>query len=379
MAGSVSVSTSQLEARADEEPAVSYRLFRRLRIAPGLTVNLSKSGPSLSMGGRGAHVTIGGARGQRTTVGLPGTGLYWTSVHRQANVRRSAAPPSPSGQVAVPVGAPVSGTPRAHQKLTLSFFRRLVTSAEEQAFVDGLRAMVEGDQVVALAHLRGATHLADGAFVAGCLALQAGALEEATTDLEAAVGASAGLGRTFDRYGIQVTLVLHVTEEISVSLEPNLESALLALVEAYQRLERTDDALIGLRRLQTLVPADPIVRLSMAELLVHRKPVDRASLAEAAKLGEDVSNDSAIHAAIRLHRATALRGLDLPDAAVALLSETLRRTADRPAELLQALRHERALAYDAAGQPKRARVDRERLYAEAPNYEDVAARLGMTT
>ena len=90
MAGSVSVSTSQLEARADEGPAVSYRLFRRLRIAPGLTVNLSKSGPSLSIGGRGAHVTMGGARGRRTTVGLPGTGLYWTSVHRQANSRRSA-------------------------------------------------------------------------------------------------------------------------------------------------------------------------------------------------------------------------------------------------------------------------------------------------
>ena len=360
---------------------MSYRLFRRVRIAPGLTVNLSKSGPSLSIGGRGAHVTMGGARGRRTTVGLPGTGLYWTSVHRQANARRSAAQPSPPGQVAVPVpvGAPVSGTPRAHQKLTLSFFRRLVTSAEEQAFVDGLRAMVEGDQVVALAHLRAATHLPDGAFVAGCLALQVGALEEATTDLEAAVGASAGLGRTFDRYGIQVTLVLHVTEEISVSLEPNLESALLALVEAYQRLERTDDALNRLRRLQTLVPADPIVRLSMAELLVHRKPVDRASLAEAAKLGEDVSNDSAIHAAIRLHRATALRGLDLPDAAVALLSETLRRTADRPAQLLHALRYERALAYDAAGQPKRARLDLERLYAEAPNYEDVAVRLGMAT
>ena len=358
---------------------MSYRLFRRLRIAPGLTVNLSKSGPSLSIGGRGAHVTLGGARGRRTTVGLPGTGLYWTSVHRQANARRSAAPPSPSGQVAVPVGAPVSGTPRAHQKLTLSFFRRLVTSAEEQAFVDGLRAMVEGDQVVALAHLRGATHLADGAFVAGCLALQAGALEEATTDLEAAVGASAGLGRTFDRYGIQVTLLLHVTDEISASLEPNLESALIALVEAYQRLGRTDDALARLRQLQTLVPTDPIVRLSIAELLVHRKPVDRASFEEAAKLGEYVPNDSAIHAAIRLHRATALRGLDLPDAAVALLSETLRRTADRPVELLHALRYERALAYDAAGQPKRARLDLERLYAEAPGYEDVAARLGMTT
>lgn len=32
-----------------------------------------------------------------------------------------------------------------------------------------------------------------------------------------------------------------------------------------------------------------------------------------------------------------------------------------------------------AGQPKRARADPERLYAQAPDYEDVAKRVGMAT
>jgi len=59
-------------------------------------------------------------------------------------------------------------------------------------------------------------------------ALQAGAFEEASTDLEAAVAASGQLGRTADRYGIAATLVLHITDEISASLEPSLEGALLA-------------------------------------------------------------------------------------------------------------------------------------------------------
>jgi Protein of unknown function (DUF4236) len=58
--------------------AMGVRFFRRMRIAPGLTLNLSKSGPSLSMGVRGAHVTVG-RRGVRRTVGLPGTGLFYTS------------------------------------------------------------------------------------------------------------------------------------------------------------------------------------------------------------------------------------------------------------------------------------------------------------
>jgi tetratricopeptide (TPR) repeat protein len=353
---------------------MSYRFFRRLRIAPGLTVNLSKSGPSLSVGGRGGHVTFGGSRGRRTTIGLPGTGLYWTTVHRQTRPRgRDSAAAS---EAAPP---PITGMPRARQKLTLSFFRRLVTPADEQAYVDGCRALVEGDHVAALAHLRAAAHLADGAFMAGCLALEARAFEEAVTDLEAAVAVSDQLGRTADRYGIAATLVLHITDEISASLEPNLEGALLALVEAYERLGRTADALAALRRLQALAPDDPVVRLSLAELLAHGQPAERAALEEAAHLGENVPNDSAIHAGLQLYRATAMRELGLPDAATALLSETLRRTADRPAELLHALRYERALAYEAAGQPKRARVDLERLYAEAPDYEDVAKRLGMTT
>jgi hypothetical protein len=41
-------------------------------------MNLSKSGPSFSVGVRGAHVTMG-RRGVRKTVGIPGTGIFYTS------------------------------------------------------------------------------------------------------------------------------------------------------------------------------------------------------------------------------------------------------------------------------------------------------------
>jgi len=56
----------------------SFRFFRRVKVLPGLTMNLSKSGPSFSVGARGAHVTVG-RRGVRKTVGVPGTGLFYTS------------------------------------------------------------------------------------------------------------------------------------------------------------------------------------------------------------------------------------------------------------------------------------------------------------
>ena len=60
--------------------------YRRVRVLPWLRVNLSKSGAAI--GRRGAWYTVG-PRGRRVTVGLPGTGIYWTESYPPA--------PSPHG------------------------------------------------------------------------------------------------------------------------------------------------------------------------------------------------------------------------------------------------------------------------------------------
>lgn len=52
--------------------------FRKIfRLAPGVQLNLSKSGASVSLGRKGATVNIGG-KGVRETVGLPGSGLSYS-------------------------------------------------------------------------------------------------------------------------------------------------------------------------------------------------------------------------------------------------------------------------------------------------------------
>jgi hypothetical protein len=56
---------------------MGLRFQRRIRIAPGLRLNLSKSGVGLSVGRKGAWLTVG-PRGARATAGLPGTGVSWT-------------------------------------------------------------------------------------------------------------------------------------------------------------------------------------------------------------------------------------------------------------------------------------------------------------
>jgi hypothetical protein len=85
---------------------MGFRLWRRVRIAPGVTLNLSKRGVSTSFGRRGYHVTLGHGH-IRNTVGIPGTGMYWTSVSgtgrrqtRQVSRRPVRRAPPPAYRVA---------------------------------------------------------------------------------------------------------------------------------------------------------------------------------------------------------------------------------------------------------------------------------------
>lgn len=57
---------------------MGFRFRKSVKIAPGIKVNLSKSGASLSLGGRGATVNLSG-RGVRTTYSIPGTGISYVS------------------------------------------------------------------------------------------------------------------------------------------------------------------------------------------------------------------------------------------------------------------------------------------------------------
>lgn len=55
------------------------RFRKSIRLAPGVRINLSRSGVSTTFGGRGASVNIG-KRGTRATVGIPGTGISFSQL-----------------------------------------------------------------------------------------------------------------------------------------------------------------------------------------------------------------------------------------------------------------------------------------------------------
>jgi hypothetical protein len=73
---------------------MGFRFRRSFKIIPGVRLNLSGSGASVSLGPRGLRYTIG-SRGTRTTVGLPGSGLSWTAYQSYTSGDNSRPPDRP--------------------------------------------------------------------------------------------------------------------------------------------------------------------------------------------------------------------------------------------------------------------------------------------
>jgi len=338
---------------------MSFRFWRRVRIAPGVTLNLSKTGGSLSFGVRGAHFTVG-PHGKRITAGIPGTGLFYTT--KLSGHGRGSRNPEPEA---------------VRERLTLGFFKRLITPDDEEAFVDGCRELSLGNESDAFEYFQQATHLADGAWMAGFLALKTEQLGQAEQYLKLAAEKQQRLGYYFSKYGIDAALRFSVTDEITALVEPDLRGVLLGLVEIYQQQSRWQQAIDCLEQLRTLEPDDVVVKLSYAELLLAASPDDKATCKTIIGFTQDIANETPTHAALMLYKARALRTLGLAEAAKQVLTIALRRRKGRSDALLHTLRYERAIAYEEIHQHRRARSDLERIYVEDPDYLDVAEKLGL--
>lgn len=364
---------------------MGFRFFKRMNVLPGVTLNLSKSGGSFSVGPQGARLTVG-PQGARVSLGIPGSGLYYTTNFSLSKLGKffgqatgtTEATETDETQAATETPTPAKApVPQQSEPVTPDDIAKVTVPDEQKSLAAGCKALASGNEDEALTQFQQATHLADGAFLAGVLTLKKGKFEEAVQYLTTAAGKEQELGKQLSTYGINATMSLAVTEEVAAHVEPSLRGVLLALAEAYQAQGKKSDALACLERLQKLAPDDPVVKLSLAELLVESIPSNQETLQKVVQLTEGVENESVIHAALLLCKAQALRGLGLRDAALETLTKTLGRKKDRSDELMRALRYERAIVYEELGQAKRARTEFEKIYAEDPDYEDVATRLNL--
>ncbi len=335
-----------------------FQFRKEFQLLPGVRLNIGKKGVSLSLGPDNAHITTG-TSGTHLYLDLPGSGMYY---RRKLDTKAKSSNGDQKSEEAVP---------------DVGFLQRLTTPADELELIEALRALHAGHEEEGYRHGRNAVHLADGAFLAGFLALQRGEFAEAEDYFKRALELRDGLGKVFDKYEVDMGVELPITEEVSAHIQPSENGVLLALAEAYQRAGLTELAIETLLRLYQNDPQDVVVRLALAELYDQRYPNAEQALQQIVKLAEGVHNESPIHAALMLYRARALRKLGLLGGARDTLTKALRRKKGYPNDLLLALRYERALLYEATGQEKQARQEFQKVYAEAPSYEDVAAKLGL--
>ena len=217
---------------------MGLRFWKRVQILPGVTINLSRGIPSVSIGPRGAKLTIG-ATGTRATVGLPGTGLFYT----EKLDKKKPKEPRPKKIEAAPdtlVGV-----------------------------LDAACDLVEdGKDAEALARLEARPaklRHADLSFLSGLLYLRAGDASTAASELGTAAAAP-DMGELFVATGIDLDLKLPITEDRVVVIRPDPKGALLAWVEALQRLGRIEEARAALRAALEKEPGDELLTLSLEDL-----------------------------------------------------------------------------------------------------------------
>ena len=350
---------------------MGFRFHRRINILPGVTINLSKGGASCSLGPRGAKLTIG-PKGVRKTVGIPGTGLSYTSYSSFRKKRSETVAPEPPSS---PSPSPAEEKAGDLERLDLGFFRELFLSGPEKQFINGLKALLTGDQELAFEHLSSADTLADAAFTAGFTALNLGDFAGARAAFNACEAVSEDLGKLYAKYELELTLSLRICELIEVEARPDLLSLRLGEVEVLQQLKEYADACNLLIDLCRREPENPAVRLSLAELVLECSPFDQAWLHTLIKLTAGECGSGPIDRALKFYRAAAFENLGMNEAALELLNRALSEPAESGDELTLALRFRRGEILAASGRREEARRDFELICLEDPDYPGLAGYL----
>ncbi|MFD1511020.1 tetratricopeptide repeat protein [Lacimonas salitolerans] len=246
-----------------------------------------------------------------------------------------------------------------------------MTPAEEKRFIDGIRALNDGDQDSALTALEEARDLPDAAWMAGMIRLRREEFNRARAHFEHALARLGDLGTLFAKYEIAAQASLPITSDIFAHVFPRERGTRLALLEIAQIEGRHSDAMAHIERLMEIDATDPVVLLSFAELVLDT-PDDRALMDRVVRATVHVENETPVDTAILLYRGRALAALGMPDAAIDVLTLANRRRKDRPEGLLHQIRYDRAILYEQSGQRARARSELERIFAADPEFEDVS-------
>lgn len=244
-----------------------WEFRKRVRLGPGVRLNVGKKSVSLSVGGRYARTSLSTTGHVTQTHSLPGTGLY----HRE-RARLFGA-----GKLAQADLEPAS--------------------PGESSYAEAMHAYLNGDFETAYrgfgAAVKGRIGAVSAEVFAGLSAFQLGRVRDAIPHLERVVEAEQELPDALMtmyappeqvRQQVQVAIV----QGIYVTLEVDSLAAALLLAEAYQAVGQRDKAIELMGDLLELDPGDEAIRLSLCDL--RFEAADFGGTIEVASLASPTSN-----------------------------------------------------------------------------------------
>jgi tetratricopeptide (TPR) repeat protein len=321
---------------------MGFRMRKSFKIAPGVRLNVSKTGLGVSAGVRGARYSVHSSGRRTTSVGLPGTGMGWTSTGTSKSSSRSSssAVPQRSAPVKPGVFAPKGEKLlyEAVRKSDPAALQRIAQEHPEQALV---ALSVAGFQVDN--HSR-AQELLGWVFTQSSEPFDEPFIQKyipnTRVQIQIATGVSAELPLNRDAVGLYLAELLQAAGD--------LESA----VDVVEQLEPTSYAAVSLAELYSQSGR-------------HEQVIE---------LTEGIQNEDDSTALLLVIRGVALREMGLAEGALTSFKEAL-RLKSRPSAIRHLALFERAKSYATLGKRAQARKDLERIFAEDSTYPSIKEAL----
>jgi tetratricopeptide (TPR) repeat protein len=362
---------------------------RRINIAPGVQLNLSKGGISVSVGPRGMRYTFG--RGKSDVhIGLPGTGVYYRKHidlpgmedKEKEKASEEEKPTEKPARKPRKARHNASQEPR-EQAVVQEIVPALPSDASptEADFREGALHFLQGDYLSAFnlfSTLDDDTYLADELLMTS---LTASYLEEYDTAIDSLIALlEAGheplpgdADSLTTRYLPDTTVQVPLTQFAQVDLPLNMTMAALLLAELLSAKGRYEEALDLIEGLFEASPGDPALLLSLADLYSQEHDFDKLHDVLVANQAH-VNAEDDISLGLMYYWGVALAVREMYDATDEVF-KTAQRKAKHNDELMKLLMYAHADLYERTDRAADARKLFERVYAMEPTFYDVADRV----
>lgn len=333
---------------------MGWRFNKRIRIAPGITMNLGKKGPSFSFGPKGLKYTLG-PQGTRKSFGIPGTGLYYTTSKKWGQSPHSNIYSSSSNQ-------PI-------------FLSKFFLNEEEKNFLEGMRLFSIGDTHGAFQIFQTYSQGNDFSFMAGYIAYGNDDFSKAESQLTPCIANMERLGIISDRIQRDIELIFDITSHIDAPIMIESRGMLLLLSKVYDKLNQYCNAYAIYEALLKEFPEDKIILLSFLAHASISSIILPNQLVDLVNETKKIENEEPIDTNILLLRSYLLYKLNMKDAALDQLALITRKSKNRPETLILDIRYLRGRIFDEIGEKSKAQKDYQHIFGKDPSFKDVKSRI----